>query len=384
MSAIFSKLLDKLTNIIESPFLIWEILTMLRVGVTGDSGRELDEFLQLLATDIGISDNDLAHLSRKDFLTATTDDSSNHITPPLLASDSNVLSSASAKFKKLWISNRIFIKSGCRLNENFTNVLKQQFACGVQELNFGDSRLAAKAINEWVKEATNKRIPAIISPHDVGADTQAVLANAIYFKAQWRQQFEPIDTKRKPFRIDTQQSVLVPMMSQVVNARYAYLADHKVQVLELPYRDTDLAMLVILPHDVAADLRGVTNLLLADVVGQLVFRKVYVKLPKFSYGCTINLHSLLTEFGVRGIFHGSQDFSSLVAANASGFGVSKIIQQAFINVTEEGTEAAAATICSIDGAVSFEEKFIADRPFYFCIKNRNGLKLFEGCYRQPS
>ncbi|XP_054729489.1 serine protease inhibitor 42Dd-like [Anastrepha obliqua] len=384
MSAIFSKLLEKLTNIIESPFLIWEILTMLRVGVTGDSGRELDEFLQQIATDIGISENDLAHLSRNDFLTSTTDDSNNHITPPLSSSDSNVLSSASEKSKKLWISNRLFIKSGCRLNENFTNVLKQQFACGVQELNFCDSRLAAKAINEWVKEATNKRIPAIISSHDVGADTQAVLANAIYFKAQWRQQFEPIDTKRKPFRIDTQQSVLVPLMSQVVNARYAYLADHKVQVLELPYRDTDLSMLVILPHEVAADLSGVTNLLLADVVGQLVFRKVYVKLPKFSYGCTINLHSLLTEFGVRGIFHGSQDFSSLIAANASDFGVSKIIQQAFINVTEEGTEAAAATTCSIDGVVSFEEKFIADRPFYFCIKNRSGLKLFEGCYRQPS
>ncbi|XP_036319422.1 serine protease inhibitor 42Dd-like [Rhagoletis pomonella] len=384
MNTILSKLLGDLTNIIDSPFLIWEILTMLRHGVRGESGQELENFLQFLSTDIGISGNDLENLKQKYFLAATTDISKECIAPPVHNTAANVLSPSCTETKNIWIANRIFVKSGVRLSRNFINVLKQQFACGMQELDFCAPLLAAEAINQWVKRVTNERIPAIISSNDVGPDTQVVLANAIYFKAQWKQQFEPVDTKTKPFYIDAQRSVLVPMMSQVISARYAYLPDHGVKVVELPYRDTDLAMLVILPTDVLADFGVLTNLSLPSAVDQLVFRKVYVKLPKFTFGCTIDVHSLLAKFGVRGIFNDSKDFNSLVEGNIFNFGVSKIIQQAFIKVSEEGTEAAAATACCIDGAISFEEEFIANRPFYFCIKNRSCLKLFEGCYLQPN
>lgn len=116
---------------------------------------------------------------------------------------------------------------------------------------------------------------------------------------------------------------------------------------------------------------------------------------------------MLLQFGVRTFFKASQDYSNFVVEHGSNFSVSKIIQEAFINVTEEGTEAAAATgwsyenfivfkklrknnyfstfylACCIDGLVRFDRSFIANRPFYFCISNNKLLKLFDGCYRRP-
>ncbi|XP_049310115.1 leukocyte elastase inhibitor [Bactrocera dorsalis] len=367
MNIFFSKLFEEIANIFESPFLIWEMLTMLRVGVKGESALELDDFLRTNAPEIEITANDLELLR----------------TRYMLPVDANA--NCHTKQRILTIANRIFINKGTRLKQSFIEALQQRFACGIQEVDFSARTQAADTINAWVSHATHERIRDIISSHDVGANTQAVLTNAIYFKAKWQHQFETIDTRQEYFHLNCDEKVLVPMMSQTMNIRYGYMPSLNVVAIELPYRDSDLSMLVMMPIEASSwtGLVAISQLKLSEVLGHMEYRKICVKLPKFSFNCTIDVHSLLTQFGVRGIFQASQDFSNLIADHASNFSVSKIIQEAFINVTEEGTEAAAATACCIDGPVHFDETFYADRPFYFCIKNRNLLKLFDGCYRRP-
>ncbi|XP_004529792.1 serine protease inhibitor 42Dd [Ceratitis capitata] len=369
MNIIFSKLLEQFPNVIESPFLIWEMLKMLCVGIKGESGIELRTFLKLIEPEMEITDRHLEELNLRYMLPANMEYTNGHI-------------KTAANQRILTIANRIFIKSGTRLKGSFLETLQKQYSCGVQEVNFGERHQAADVINKWVRQATNERITGIISPNDVGVDTQTVLTNAIYFKAKWQHQFDPIDTRQREFYISAEQSLPVAMMNQTMTVLYGYLQEHQVQVIKLPYRNTDLAMLVMLPNE-AADLAQVAQLKLCDVIDQLVFRKVDIHLPRFTFNCTVNVHNLLMECGVRGIFHANQDLNGILTENASNFGISNIIQQAYINVTEEGTEAAAATACCIDGVVSFEEQFIANRPFYFCIKNSHNLKLFEGCFRQP-
>ncbi|XP_069965985.1 leukocyte elastase inhibitor [Bactrocera oleae] len=367
MNIFFSKLLEDNANVFESPFLIWEMLTMLRIGIKGESALELDNFLRSNAPEIEITANDLESLRTRYMLPA------------------DMKTNCHTNGRILTIANRIFINNGTRLKQTFIEALQQQFACGIQEVDFSARAQAAATINTWVSNATHERIRDIISSHDVGANTQAVLTNAIYFKAKWQHQFETIDTQQEYFHLNCDENVLVPMMSQTMNIRYAHMPNHNAVAIELPYRETDLSMLVIMPIEASSwtDLVSISQLKLSKVLEHMVFRKICVKLPKFSFNCTINVHSLLTQFGVRGIFQASQDFDNMIAEHASNFSVSKIIQEAFINVTEEGTEAAAATACCIDGPVYFDETFNANRPFYFCIKNRNLLKLFDGCYRRP-
>ncbi|XP_054087464.1 serine protease inhibitor 42Dd-like isoform X2 [Zeugodacus cucurbitae] len=328
MNIFFSKLLEEFQNVIESPFLIWEMLTMLRIGIKGESALELDEFLKSNAPEIEITENDIEHLR----------------TRYMLSEGAKTNSHRNQRILK--IANRIFINNGTRLKESFVEALQQRFACGVQEVDFSARQKAAATINTWVSDATNGRIPTLISSHDVGVNTQAVLTNAIYFKAKWQHQFETIDTRQETFHINSGEDVIVPMMGQTMNVRYAYIPSHNVMAIDLPYRDTDLSMLVIMPIEEPSSSRSlaaVSQLKLSVVLDHMVFRKVFLKLPKFSYNCNINVHSLLTQFGVHGIFQASHDFDNLIADHASNFSVSKIIQEAYINVTEEGTEAAAAT-----------------------------------------
>lgn len=340
---------------------------MLRCGIKGESGIELDYFLRSSAPGIEITESYLNNLRMRYML--PTDTTTN----------------CQTNRRTLTIANRLFINNGIRLNENFANALQQRFACGIQEVDFSARIQAAAAINAWVSSATHERIRAIISSNDVGANTQAVLTNAIYFKAKWQHQFETVDTKEERFRISSAENVLVPMMCQTMTIRYAHLPSHNAVAIELPYHGTDLSMLVIMPIEEpwSVGLAPVSQLNLSKVFDRMVLRKVRVKLPKFSFHCTINVHNLLTQFGVRTFFKASQDYSNFVVEHGSNFSVSKIIQEAFINVTEEGTEAAAATACCIDGLVRFDRSFIANRPFYFCISNNKLLKLFDGCYRRP-
>ncbi|MBD3366842.1 MAG: serpin family protein, partial [Candidatus Eisenbacteria bacterium] len=265
----------------------------------------------------------------------------------------------------------------------------EDFGAGFNTVDFvRDTEKARTRINGWVEDETNDRIENLIPRGALDSSTVLVLVNAIYFKGDWKQKFDEEATREAPF-MSPGEATTVDMMHRVDD--YGYLADDAAQVLELPYQGGDLAMTVILPTDesdgaLAALESSLTPELLADWFAGLSERKVDVSLPRFTiHWGTEELGDDLRALGIVEAFKpGTADFSG-IAGNRELF-ISKVLHKAFVDVNEEGSEAAAATAVGI-ARTSIPEPppvFRADRPFLFLIRDRGtGAILFMGRLASP-
>jgi serpin B len=219
----------------------------------------------------------------------------------------------------------------------------------------------------------------------IKSNTTMVLTNAIYFKGQWAEQFDKKQTRDAPFRLADGKTVTVPLMHRSSTYRYGWFDG--VQVVELPYKGGDLSMVVVLPEK-PDGLPAVEKQLTADQLAKWLagLRKIEhfdVSLPRFkiTWGSAL-LNEQLKALGMAAAFDGARaDFTGMATAPPGW--IDAVVHKAFVDVNEEGTEAAAAT--AVDIASSDPGEFRADRPFLFLIRDvKRGTILFLGRLTDPS
>jgi serpin B len=296
---------------------------------------------------------------------------------------------------RLVMSNMLWGQKGRLFESDLLSVVGLNYGGAFRLADFsGDPAGAAQQINDAVAEATQGRIRDLLSgPLD--PQTRLVLTNAIYFKGRWQKAFDKTETRDMPFdapaRGDRKGPVDVPTMRQTDEFRY--FEDENVQVLELPYRGDLLSMVIVLPRrreadSLAAVERMLDNNALGTWIARLRSRRVEVHLPRFTQTCEFNLSGQLAAMGIIDAFRPADaDFSGM--RSEKDLFLSAVLHKAFVEVNEEGTEAAAATA----GMMLFGEAdeppppavFRADHPFLFIIRSRsNGSLLFMGRVSDPT
>lgn len=248
------------------------------------------------------------------------------------------------------------------------------------------------AINRWVEDQTEDKIRGLLSEDSIDPDTRLVITNAIYFKGTWTRQFDEEKTMDADFRTGTGSIVRVPMMQRTdEDARYGYAETDMFQALSMPYESGDgkeLSMLVLLPksNDLSTIESSFNASSLATLRQSISTRRVMVYFPKFTMETKYSLSRMLSTMGMPIAFSGSADFSGM--AGTKDLYIDDVIHQAFVEVNEEGTEAAAATaVIMRQTSLLIEEPtpvFRADHPFIFMIQDSDtGNILFMGRVSDP-
>ncbi len=285
----------------------------------------------------------------------------------------------------LEVANSLWAQSGVPIRESFIATLRDHYAAGFDQVDFsGNSEAARRAINQWVAAKTADRIRDLFPPGTVNDNTRLVLANAIYFKGLWATQFKPERTQNGPFHVAPGQSVQVPLMHN--SARFPHAVAEDVSILEMPYRGGDLSMIILLPERVdglPALEASLSVEKLAQWLEALGDTKLDVTLPRFRMTSEFDLIPALATMGMTSAFDCEEaDLSAMT--EAPDWCLQTVRHKAFVEVNEEGTEAAAATGVGV-GVVSVPPSFVADRPFLFLIRDKvTGSILFLGRVVDPS
>ena len=288
-------------------------------------------------------------------------------------------------------ANRLWGVADYPFEEAFLKLTGDKYRAKLQTVDFGQPEEARKEINKWVERQTREKITDLIPPGILKTDTRLVLTNAIYFQSGWSSEFSTKATKKAPFKITETDEIDVLTMQQTEDFPYAEDAD--VQVLSMPYRGHELSMVVILPKkiDGLAELeKNLTNVQFVEWMKTLQNdRPVETYLPKSRMRTALMLSKALKSMGMSSAFSDNANFSAM--SKSEGLKISEVIHQAFVDVDEKGTEAAAATavvMAPTSAAVPREPQkpvvFRADHPFLFMIRdNRTGAILFMGRMLQP-
>jgi len=290
---------------------------------------------------------------------------------------------------KLSIANSLWPQKGYAFLPDYLDLCKKHYGTTITQLDYATaSEPARKIINDWVEDKTNKKITGLIAPGVLSALTRMVLVNAIYFKGNWDSPFKAQTTQKQPFHISGSKTVEAPLMHQT--KEFGYSENDDLQVLELPYADNDLSMMVLLPRNadgLAALEAKLTAQNLTAWTGKLPRPKVEVFLPKFKMASQFSLNDRLAALGMVDAFGDKADFSGMNGKR--DLYISAVIHKAFVDVNEEGTEAAAATAVVMRAMAMRVEQpppvFRADHPFLFLIREQQtGSILFMGRMADPT
>lgn len=273
----------------------------------------------------------------------------------------------------LWLAERLVPHA------RYVEIVRGTYAADMETVDFADRIVTTDLINGWAAEKTRDKIPKVLQPEDVDGDTLAVILNAIYFKGTWEVQFDPDDTRPRDF--DTGNGTVQADMMHV-NSIFGYAEYDGTQILRMPYVGDRLSMLVVLPpgrDGMAALEESLTAEVLDEWQQGMYDTDIKVSIPKFETKTHYDLIPKLEDLGITLIFGGG-DFSGI---SDTGMFVDKAVQDAYVRVNEEGTEAAAVT--TIVMADSEPLTFTADRPFLFFIQDdESGTILFMGKITDPT
>ena len=282
---------------------------------------------------------------------------------------------------KFQIANSIWYRSTFSVEQSFIDVNKQYFDARVAGLNFNDP-LTVNVINSWVYENTNGKIEEIVD----GIDPLTVmfLINAIYFKGTWTYQFEESNTMDAPFYLPDNSEKECRLMN--IYGTFNYFSNDNFQAIDLPYGDKQFSMTVFLPqpgkdiNDLVAELNQ-TNW--NSWITQFGESEGEIFLPRFKLKYEKSLKEVLMQLGMGIAFSRQADFTRI--NKDGGLYISKVKHKTFVEVNEEGTEAAAVTLVEISRSVGSGFVFRANRPFVFAIReNNSGSILFIGKIIDPT
>nr|NP_995758.1 serpin 42Da, isoform G [Drosophila melanogaster]AAS64785.1 serpin 42Da, isoform G [Drosophila melanogaster]CAD21900.1 serpin 4 [Drosophila melanogaster] len=347
-------------NIVFSPFSIQTCAAMARLGAENETATQLDQGLGLASSD-----------------------------PEQIAHSFHQVLAAYQDSQILRIANKIFVMDGYQLRQEFDQLLSKQFLSAAQSVDFSKNVQAAATINNWVEQRTNHLIKDLVPADVLNSESRLVLVNAIHFKGTWQHQFAKHLTRPDTFHLDGERTVQVPMMSLKERFRYADLPALDAMALELPYKDSDLSMLIVLPNTktglpaLEEKLRLTT---LSQITQSLYETKVALKLPRFKAEFQVELSEVFQKLGMSRMFSDQAEFGKMLQS-PEPLKVSAIIHKAFIEVNEEGTEAAAATgmfmsLTSLPMPKPDPIRFNVDHPFTFYILNKDSTALFAGSIKK--
>lgn len=276
---------------------------------------------------------------------------------------------------QLSVANSLWPQKDYAFLPDYLAMTKEYYGSEIQPVDYkADTEGARLKINGWVEDQTNDKIKDLIAQGVLDPLTRLVLANAIYFNGNWGSQFKKEATHPAPFTLADGAKIDVSMMSQTGDFNLA--RTDKFQAVEIPYEGDNLSMVILLP------LPGEKSDLVS--LNDLAFQKqkVLVQLPKFKIETEFYLGKTFTALGMPLAFSTQADFSGMDGSRNLFIG--EVIHKAFVEVDEEGTEAAAATAVGIR-TTSMPPQFVADHPFLFLIReNSTGTILFIGRVTDPS
>jgi serine protease inhibitor len=283
---------------------------------------------------------------------------------------------------KLEIANAIWIDQKVSIKPDFIAVNQHDYDAEVASGNFQDPD-TVKKINDWVSARTHKKIPTILeAPPDPAL--RVILLDAIYFKGDWLAPFDTNLTRDLPFTLGNGQTAPHPRMSRT--GRYAYWEEDRFQAVELPYAGGDMSMFVFLPKDGLG--KFLKKFTLADfeaAVKRMRSSKGTVELPRFKLKNEYDLTGVLPPMGMPLAFSHRADFGAM---SDEPLRIGFVKQKTYVDVNEQGTEAAAVTAIGAESMVAMREPppfhFVVDRPFFMAIRERQtGLILFLGAISDP-
>lgn len=349
-------------NRMVSPAGLGIALSMLRTGAEEQTAQEIDEML-------GLKEMDAEKIAQEYRV----------LLDQLMRTDPSV---------QLEIANSLWSREGFPLNAEFVARLEQSYGAQAQALDFASNE-AVDTLNNWASDRTNEKIEEVITGQ---IDPSAVLflINAIYFKGSWTETFNPAATKNKAFWTETGKPIEVPTMWQMGN--YDYLEQEDFRAVRLPYGETgNFGMILALP-DENITLQQFTEKQLPEFnswSGRFAERQGMIELPKFKLEDSISLNDTLIALGMTSAFKPEAAQLGGISDSGEPLFVSQVSQDTFIEVNEEGTEAAAVTSITVDESLDasitgpFELKL--NRPFFFVITDRTtGLIVFMGEVGNPA
>lgn len=288
------------------------------------------------------------------------------------------------------LANRLYGQRGTPFAPAYLALLERHFGAALEQVDYRrDPEAARGLINGWVEEQTAQKIRDLLGPGTVTPMTELVLVNAVYFLGKWSEPFPKEATREAPFHRERGGDVTTEFMRKT--GRFGYAEHEGVQVASLPYRGDSMEMVVILPNE-GTPLAQVEQQLdaakLAEWLASPTSTQVEVTLPRLHLETSFELADALAKLGMPTAFTGEADFSGMTT-DATRLFISRVIHKAYLDVDEEGTEAAAATAVVIK-RLSVEvpgraKTFRADRPFILAIRHRDsGAILFLGRVADPA
>jgi serpin B len=280
--------------------------------------------------------------------------------------------------------NALWGQEGDTFLEPFLDTLAGNYGAGMQLVDFGQAEEARGQINHWGSEETGNRIEELLPPGAMDSATALVLTNAAHFQAGWLNPFAEGATHEANFTLPDGGQVMVPTMEQVGNLGYAELPG--VQAVELPYAGGQLSMVLLLPDEGNFDsfARALEAGQLESILGALAPTNLRLALPKFRYETGFELRDALADLGMVDAFGDPADFSGIDGTRE--LFIEQVYHQAFVDVDEAGTEAAAASAVALarKGALQAEQDVRVERPFLFLIRDiHTNAILFLGHVVHP-
>jgi serine protease inhibitor len=360
---LYGKLKEKDGNLFYSPFSISTALAMTSTGAKGETLKEMLSTLHLPegdATHAGMGQL-LAHLAGSDL---------------------------KKNGYEVTTANALWGQKGESWLPDFLGAMKKNYRAGLSDVDFASATEAARqTINAWVEKQTRDKIRELLKPGILTSNTRLVLTNAIYFKGNWAKQFQPKQTNDQEFTFQDGKKEKVPMMHQT--GEFRFFANEELKVLEMPYAGDNLSMVLFLPvkKDGLPELEKQLTSENADkwLGGLHKVKDLQVAVPKFKMESEFKLNDVLGSLGMKLPFDALKaDFSGMTGQ--TGLFLSAVVHKAFVEVNEEGTEAAAATgaVVAVRSAPVQRPTFVADHPFVFAIRDtKTQSVLFVGRVSNP-
>ena len=358
---LYGQLKSEKGNVFFSPFSIETALGMTSAGAAGNTLAEMRKVLHLPG------EPEKAHAGFK----------------AMIAALDNEKVPAGKRGYELTVANALWGMKGFPWRKGFLAATAENYGAGLIETDFAMPEVARGIINKWVEDKTREKIKDLIPERMLTKLTRMVLTNAIYFKGSWEAEFDKKLTKDGPFHLADGTKQDAALMHRHAAMSYVETADY--QAVELPYKGKDTAMLVWLPRkaDGLADLETkLSGKTIAETVKALrPGTEVELTLPKFKVETEYSLAEPLVTLGMKDAFDaGKADFTGMHTGREK-LAISAVIHKAFVDVNEEGTEAAAATavVATEPSEPPKPKAFQADRPFLFAIRHvPTGAVLFLG------
>ncbi|XP_064518925.1 serpin B6-like isoform X1 [Pseudopipra pipra] len=353
-------------NLFFSPFSISSALSMVLLGSKGNTEAQITKVLSLNKAED-------AHNGYQSLLSEINDPNTKYI---------------------LRTANRLYGEKTFEFLSSFLESSQKSYHAGLEPTDFmnawEDSR---KQINGWVEERTEGKIQNLLAEGVLDSLTRLVLVNAIYFKGNWEKQFNKERTEERPFQINKNETKPVQMMFKKDRFNMTYIGDLQTKILELPYVGNELSMIILLPDAIQDGSTGLERLereltyeKLIDWINPEMMdsTEVRVSLPRFKLEENYDLKPILICMGMPDAFDlRKADFSGM--SSGSELVLSEVVHKSFVEVNEEGTEAAAATAAiMMMRCAMIVPDFTADHPFLFFIRhNKSSSILFCGRFCSP-